>query len=465
MKTKFFIAALAALLLGTAAQASELGDTIRTYQYNFPQKVHTVIAKGYSKVVIVPDSVEYLVPADPFRTQLGSFDVSKSDAKDGKVIINSPAGTGTLLLHLIMEGSLTVTATDYSNITLGKPDKENGFLRALQLYANRYGHITVPRIDTGADTMLTTTNFIARASEYSEIHVEAPLAANSIRLNAVGFSKIIIDYCAGDNLKSNETVTSHVEVRSHNVKQTEFKYVSKYPKRGHDEEEEEVSEEDYIVLDDVDNIRSRHLSHKAHNPKRNEFNIRFLWGFNNWGTDHFNGLTGMMGAYDLHTSFSSYQLEMMYYPYVRNQFRIGLGLGYESDVYKFSNNYVQIIPDGGLSTFSIGTPNDDMRTRLVARYVTLPITMQWHHDEFMLGLSAIPGLTVGDKYKVIYGKGSANDISSKSNLLNPYKFDARFTIGWQNLYAFLQVPVLTLNKDMVMDLYPIKFGFAINLGD
>ena len=43
--------------------------------------------------------------------------------------------------------------------------------------------------------------------------------------------------------------------------------------------------------------------------------------------------------------------------------------------------------------------------------------------------------------------------------------DARLSIGWQHLYAFLQVAMLPVNTGMDKEVYPIKLGVALSLGD
>jgi hypothetical protein len=49
--------------------------------------------------------------------------------------------------------------------------------------------------------------------------------------------------------------------------------------------------------------------------------------------------------------------------------------------------------------------------------------------------------------------------------MNPFRMDARLSIGWQNLYAFLQVAMLPVNTGMDKEVYPIKLGVALSLGD
>ena len=49
--------------------------------------------------------------------------------------------------------------------------------------------------------------------------------------------------------------------------------------------------------------------------------------------------------------------------------------------------------------------------------------------------------------------------------MNPFRLDARLSIGMPNLYAYLQLPTVPMNMGMDRDVYPIKLGIAISLGD
>lgn len=489
MKKRFLIAAVAAMLLGVFnAQASPVDDTSYNVRFHFTKKVTNINVGGYSKIIIVPDKEEYLHPVDyPFRYPAEKIGVSISGKNQERLKIESPAGIGTLMVHIIMEGVLTLTTNDFAQVTVGCDGSDiqglnistNDYSQVtfqglkefnrISIWANDFSRVSMPLGDQ-ADT-LQALNMYIYSSDHANVVCNVPCVVKKTNLTAKDFSNIHMDYCKGDVLNTKQETHSTAKVAKFNVVNTEFSYTGGYAGPDDDSNIEVDDPEFSKGLTDQERLDRRLEKYRTRTSDRkhrksNEFNIRFLWGFHNWGDGHFNGLSGTVGGEALNTTFSSYQLEAMYYPNAGKNFRIGLGLGYESDVYKFANNYVQIATDGmGLNYFQVATPDDDMRTRLVARYVTLPITMQWHHGDFMLGLSAIPGLTVGDKYKVTYGKGSSKDINERSNLLNPYKFDARFTIGWQNLYAFLQIPVLPVNEGMASDLYPVKLGFAINLGD
>ena len=116
-------------------------------------------------------------------------------------------------------------------------------------------------------------------------------------------------------------------------------------------------------------------------------NFDFHWGFNNWGDQWYNGLMKMEGPYNLRTSFSSYQLSENYAIVMTPHTKLSIGIGYESDVYKFTDNYVSMdVTNGALMTQDqagvdavsnvAGSNLGNWSTRLVTRYVTMPIEFE-----------------------------------------------------------------------------------------
>ena len=142
-------------------------------------------------------------------------------------------------------------------------------------------------------------------------------------------------------------------------------------------------------------------------------NFDFHWGFNNWGDQWYNGLMKMEGAYNLRTSFSSYQLSENYAVVMTNHIKLSLGIGYESDVYKFTNNYVTMDAttgalaaqdQAGVDAVSglAGTNLGDWSSRFVTRYVTMPIEFEYRDKgvlkSFRLALGVIPGLSFSSSH-------------------------------------------------------------------
>lgn len=206
----------------------------------------------------------------------------------------------------------------------------------------------------------------------------------------------------------------------------------------------------------------------------------FHWGFNNWGDKWYNGLMKLDGAYNLRTSFSSFQLSESYAIIMTNHTKFMVGIGYESDVYKFTNNYVDMGTDGSLNIVDAtgldaacgitGSNLSDWSTRLVTRYVTLPITFEYRDQgilkSFNMAMSVIPGLCfntshTGLKHEMERRGRNYQDAQDVSRFLNPYKLDVRFSFERKGLGVFIQVPTLPLFIDNNTKIYPIKIGFFI----
>lgn len=238
---------------------------------------------------------------------------------------------------------------------------------------------------------------------------------------------------------------------------------------------------------DIDTSGLISLSLKPRAYPRFGGSFRFLWGFHNWGNNMFNGLTGADGAYDLRTSFSSYQLELMANILFSKNWQLGVGVGYESDCYKFRHGYVAYdqMPDPMLQlgnsgmitareglTGNLADPNV-WSTRLVARYINFPIRLGWNsgRGNIHIGFSVIPGFNydskhTGLKHRVeIDGYKYQNTDHNAENLLAAFKCDLRLDIRKGLFGIFVQIPTLPVNAPNASvaggQLYPFKIGFFI----
>jgi len=202
--------------------------------------------------------------------------------------------------------------------------------------------------------------------------------------------------------------------------------------------------------------------------RRHRFSFRFAWGFHNWGSSPIRGMSKLGGAYNLRTSFSSYQLELMYHGRVCDHFFLGCGVGYESDVYKFTSPYVTFAPPTatGPGAFKISDSEVQASSRFVARYVSLPISFKWTPDDvFYIGLAAIPAINYSSNNTGLKHKYSTVEASGKDReevtTVKPFKVDARLTVGLGGLTVFWQVSPFALFENMEQPCYPMKIGFMV----
>ncbi len=211
-------------------------------------------------------------------------------------------------------------------------------------------------------------------------------------------------------------------------------------------------------------------------------NLDFHWAFNNWGDQPYNGLMKMDGPYNLRTSFSSYQLSENYAVIMTDHFKLNIGIGYESDVYKFTDNYVSMdASTGALSTQDqagvdavsgiTGSNLGDWSSRFVTRYVTLPVEFEYRDKSALrswrIKLGVVPGLSfnsshTGLKHELEKRGRNYQDVQEGvSKFVNPYKLDVRFTVKWNWLGFFIQLPTMPVFIDTDTKVYPIKLGFMI----
>lgn len=208
---------------------------------------------------------------------------------------------------------------------------------------------------------------------------------------------------------------------------------------------------------------------RKHHTTFDRTNLDFLWGFNNWGTSPLNGLVGMSDpAYDLRTSFSSYQLSYNYRVVMTDHFDLSIGLGYESDVYKYNTPYVEFA-GGAFSAADRPSADGYYTSRFVTRYVQLPVGIGYcaksKHKGFNIRLSAIPALGwcgkhTGLKHELHQSGRNEQDQANLKDILNPYKLDIRLDIDFGGLGVFLQAATLPVFVEGTR-IYPIKLGFII----
>lgn len=208
------------------------------------------------------------------------------------------------------------------------------------------------------------------------------------------------------------------------------------------------------------------------NGPLSDFGLRYAIGLTNWGSSPLYGATKLGGAYALNTTLSSHSLEGIYNVGIDTQHRqkwvFGAGLGYESDVYKFANEYVDFADsgDGSVATFVAMDHAGDWTTRFVARYITVPLRVKWvAYKKFSVDLTVIPGMGYNGKHTGLKHEGKVDgekafDRLNLTNLMD-FKLDTRLSLGWKPFYAFVQFSCLPMFINMTETAYPIKFGIML----
>ena len=212
----------------------------------------------------------------------------------------------------------------------------------------------------------------------------------------------------------------------------------------------------------------------------------FLMGWDGLGSSMFGGLqSDEKNAYSTKPWFNSWQLELVYNFYKNNGVKIFAGVGYQSDVYKMSHDFIYLdrnyIPVGSTvkqptmlvddlhaARIAKGITNfDGWESRICARYVNIPIGIDYaFSNDFGIGLTAVPGFNFATKHTGLkYKQNGDNQASQRDALdgyINPFKCDIRVNVNLSLLSIFAQVSPMPLFKDTDSDeVYPMRFGFML----
>lgn len=464
---------LAMMLTAFTAMAKDEDDTIKIYRVTMAGNVPKVSISGYANVSIVGDTISYLT------AEGGLLDSGKDkkpefsyNSQEGLTISATP-GAKPLVVHLKQEGNWEIFTEDYATVTVSQASG----MSVLKINTSDYSQVSVmPSSDK--DTLRVNTIGL-RAEDFSKLNVVVPCVGEGLYAKSEDYATLNVSDVRATTIYKNVSDFSKLNIDSYEG----MLYADEDDVYGLVEEiAEQVSDsvgmKDYLIkhsqLPKLPHLRYN-VEKKKKNTNKPGFHLSFAWAFNNWGDAPFNGLNGMSGTYSLGTTFSSYQLALIYTPLNVKHWVIGIGVGYESDIYRFSGDtYTSVIPTDNpdVSTFGYKVlGNGTWSSRLVARYVTLPISFMYKPTKkFGIGLAAIPGLNytssntgLKHKGKSFFDNSKMSDVEDVSRVMNPYKLDARLTLVFANIGVFLQVPTMPVLKNMDQDVYPIKFGFILGM--
>lgn len=464
---------LAMMLTAFTAMAKDEDDTIKIYRVTMAGNVPKVSISGYANVSIVGDTISYLT------AEGGLLDSGKDkkpefsyNSQEGLTISATP-GAKPLVVHLKQEGNWEIFTEDYATVTVSQASG----MSVLKINTSDYSQVSVmPSSDK--DTLRVNTMGL-RAEDFSKISVVVPCVGEALYAKSEDYAMLNVSDVRATTIYKNVSDFSKLNIDSYEG----MLYADEDDVYGLVEEiAEQVSDsvgmKDYLIkhsqLPKLPHLRYN-VEKKKKSTNKPGFHLSFAWAFNNWGDAPFNGLNGMSGTYSLGTTFSSYQLALIYTPLNVKHWVIGIGVGYESDIYRFSGDtYTSVIPTDNpdVSTFGYKVlGNGTWSSRLVARYVTLPISFMYKPTKkFGIGLAAIPGLNytssntgLKHKGKSFFDNSKMSDVEDVSRVMNPYKLDARLTLAFGNIGVFVQVPTMPVLKNMDREVYPIKFGFILGL--
>ena len=411
--------------LSTPAVAAEgIDDTLNKYRITFSQPIRKVVLEDYCNLVIVPDTLNFLTTSRPSKKKTFSYSLTSA----GELKIESLPSGRKLELHMDMGTSVAIETNDFTNAEV----HINSQLNMLEIKTNDYSNVLVT---TDLDTIRATTIKIT-TNDFSNAKLP------SGRINKIFESQ-------SENATINYGHLPNVDI-----------YMG---------DESEYNDSDASA------------SRKPEKPAKRSsifydggWEFDFAWGFTNWGRRPWNGFNPMQDPYGLSTNFSSYQLELIYNPLCTRHLRIGMGVGYASDVYHFNDDYVSLIelPNHGQMDFvSLNRGDAQWSTRMVARYFTIPISIIWKpsaSSDFSIGVAALPGLNYSSRHTGLKHKGESSrnqgkvtDVENMSAVMNPLKLDARLTLNYSHISVFVQMSTLPIMQHMKEEVYPIKLGLIL----
>ena len=460
---------LATLLTAFSAAANVDDDTIKVSRVMLGGQVSKVSISGYANVSIVDDTISYLTSDKNFIGHGVDKLFTYALSSKGGLSINAKPGAGNLVIHLVQRGKLDIITEDYSAVTMS----HCGDLSLLNISTADYSQVSV--LPTSENDTLRAGVLELHAEDFSKISVVVPCAGDILRMKSEDYAMLHVSYFRGTSLYESVSDFAKLTIDGYDgVVSYEYN------------DAEEFAEQVRAKVDrKVDKLRVPNLSHlpsidpKPEKSKKSTnkpgFHLSFAWAFTNWGDAPLSGLNGMSAPYSLGTTFSSYQLALIHTPLNIKHWVIGIGIGYESDVYRFSGDvYTSVVPTQSpdVNTFDrIEHANAKWASRLVARYVTMPLSVMYKTSKkFGIALAAIPGLnyTSGNtglkhKGKSFTDNAKVTNVEDVSRVMNPYKLDARLTLVFSNIGVFVQMPTMPVFKNMDRDVYPIKFGFILGL--
>ena len=449
------------MLIGTALLHAQGNDTLTSLRQSFPKSITAFKIMGNTKAVIVCDNASFLEFSN--LSDVRDFGKAKDFAvTNGDTLwLNTDGIPVKTTLYIHIDSSAKATNIAFSGHSYGLV---TGLVNGdVSISAKGHSRVVVSK---GWGDTIRSGNISIQTTDSAFVNCISPLLADTISLSTKKASNIETNLVKCAILKCNENdIDNGIKFR---------KVYSQGDKRYNDfgGKKEMLYSKGWEAS--VNSIWSGRLPgdsiYNNYFNRHFDLGLRFLWGFNNWGSSPYNGLAKMDGAYELRTTPSSFQIELTIDYSPTDWFKIFSGIGYESDIYYFDNPYVTLNKDNDVKFLEIGNQpyEGTCKSRLVTRYVTFPISTAFSiYEGWFFTLSIIPGLNfqtshTGFKYKIKdddtrikFREGTSHDF------INPYKLDARLTIGWKQLKFFIQPSLLPVFINNDQKVYPIKIGIII----
>lgn len=204
-----------------------------------------------------------------------------------------------------------------------------------------------------------------------------------------------------------------------------------------------------------------------------DFGFQFGYGISGW-SNKINSIDNLFASpkdqYSLRHSNSwtfgfRYKFDLSY------RWIISTGIGYESNIYRFDNNVMLKDNDGEKR---IGIETDaaiKAKSKLVARYVTLPLFVKFRVvDEFNVHVGAIAGVnfrtaSTGFKRNYDVPNGEVKERwGARYDNFKPLKLDLQAGFGWSVFNFYVKYALTPMFKDNTeIEVYPFSAGISFGL--
>ncbi|MFA7081216.1 MAG: outer membrane beta-barrel protein [Bacteroidales bacterium] len=212
------------------------------------------------------------------------------------------------------------------------------------------------------------------------------------------------------------------------------------------------------------------IKKKGINPN---FGLQFGYGILGW-SNKVSNVDGLFASpqdqYSLRYG-NSWTLGFRYWINLSRRWSITTGIGYESNIFRFDNN-VKLTDIGGEKRIAYETdPTVNAKTKLVARYVTLPLFLSFNVVEKLnIHIGAIAGVnfrssSTGFKRNFDDPKGEVKERwGTKYDNFKPLKLDLQAGFGWKGINFYVKYALTPLFKDnREITVYPFSVGLSLGL--
>lgn len=156
------------------------------------------------------------------------------------------------------------------------------------------------------------------------------------------------------------------------------------------------------------------------------------------------------------------------FPIIGEHFGLVSGVGFEFNNYKFKNSNFLRKDSGMIVGEDAGF--EFIKSKLSCTYFKIPLLLEFqtnsgtNRKSFHITAGAAFGVRIGahSKYKYEFEGANVKRKSRNDHYLNPYRAEAIFKIGWNNINIFAQYSLLPLFEEgKGPELYPISVGLTL----